>query len=240
MRLSPNERISAIQPRVTRAEAARLVREGLTLEQRLDMRDNPPITIPEDARQHLLSTDIALVMTARLAGLTASSDPASGAHWFRPQDPVLRKGAAALFTDLWQRLGSHPGHLTGDAQKTAVTSPTDVFSNSTWWTPIDTVLHQGLMKGDITNAFQPEEPISGVDFVLGLLKLRESLPPDDTSLLLPQAANAPQAPADFEDQPPLQVSKNRPPPLEPGWDDAHDLSTSRSRFPQTRLPLHFR
>ena len=155
--------------RVDRAEAAGLLVRELRLAEILAEKETEggKPSPPPDLAAHPLADDCLLVLGFGIDGFGCADDGS-----FRPDDPMPRAGFAAALADVLA--------LTGEDRRAKETgtqlSPfVDVPLSSPYLRAVAACAALGILEGDGEGRFRPDEPVSGLDSVRSIHRLKEAL-----------------------------------------------------------------
>ena len=130
--------------------------------------------IPADIKNHPFKNEILAIMKWNIRGITAKYNKINKAWLFKPYDFVERKELALTLEDiLIKMLGddSLAVNMIG-AEKSSFP---DVSPTAPWFNAVVSVTSRGLMDTSLSGEFEPDAPVSGVDFLSAVFKLRDAL-----------------------------------------------------------------
>ncbi|MEI6153244.1 MAG: S-layer homology domain-containing protein [Deltaproteobacteria bacterium] len=171
----------AVQDAVTRGDFAVLLVDELKIEKLFEGRTPPSQTgkvqqefTPPDITNYPFKEEVVTVMKWKVRGLEPKYDDASRAYLFKPMDTVKRGEMALVLEDILIK-------NTGD-EKIATAyfghdkSPfPDVKPTSPLYNAVMNVTTRGIMEGETSGKFRPNDPVSGADAVLAVRVLKHKM-----------------------------------------------------------------
>ncbi len=132
-------------------------------------RTNEGRTRMVDVAGHPLAADIEVVSSYGIRGLQPYSD-----NTFRPDKPLAKVEVAMILEDILVRATNDPSLATRHIGQNSPFS--DLRADHPAFNAVMLTTTRGLLQGDLrSGGFAPTDPISGVDALLALKKLREEL-----------------------------------------------------------------
>ena len=171
----------ALKDALTRGELAILLVKEMKIEKLFSGMAHPSDAekkkqefTPSDITDYPFKEEVMTVVKWKVRGIEPRYDGNTKAYLFKPMDTVKRGEMALVLEDILIR-------ITGD-NKIASTylghekSPfTDVKPTSHFYNAVMTVTTRGLMEGETTGEFMPDEPVSGEDALLAIRVLKQKM-----------------------------------------------------------------
>ena len=172
---SLNAKKIVAKDRVSRVDAAVVLVDDLHLEKLLKGAFNPyinkPIKLPEDIKNHPNLYELKIIYRYNLRGL--NSIIKNGKIVFAPNDPITREEFAMVLEDIVSKYKHDPKYKT---KYFGSKSPfVDVKASSASFNAIMNAVSMGFMNANTYGEFHPKKPLSGVELIEAISKIKEEL-----------------------------------------------------------------
>ena len=161
--------------KVKRVDAAVLLADELNLNKLLKgffkSYNNKEIMLPEDIIYHPNITQIKIFYKFNIRGLTNIIN--NGKIGFFPNKPLNRAEFAMAIEDIIAKLKNDKSYKT---KFFGNKSPfVDVSKNAPYFNAVMNITSMGFLKANKYSEFRPNEPISGIDLIEAIIKIKEEL-----------------------------------------------------------------
>lgn len=172
---SLNAKKIAAKDIVKRVDAAVILVDDLHLEKLLKGAFNPysseKVNFPSDIENHPNRYELEIVYRYHLRGL--NSVIKDGKIVFAPNDPITREEFAMVLEDIISKYKKDPKYKI---KYFGSKSPfIDVKSTSAGFNAIMNAVSEGFMKANIYGQFRPKAPLSGIELIEAITKIKEEL-----------------------------------------------------------------
>ncbi|MBF0380756.1 MAG: S-layer homology domain-containing protein [Magnetococcales bacterium] len=161
---------------VSRGDVAALLVSELDIDKlfagriRVKSQEKKAAFTPADMLNHPFRDEVSTIMKWNIRGLAPIYDETTRANLFKPDLNVNRKELALMLEDVLVRITGQEDIAT---QNIGHNSPfPDVEKSVGWFNAIMTMTTRGLMKSELSGEFRPNDPVTGADLLLAVVKLR--------------------------------------------------------------------
>ncbi|MCX7966122.1 MAG: S-layer homology domain-containing protein [Syntrophorhabdaceae bacterium] len=172
----------AIKDSITRADLAALLVDELKIDKlfagripvqsQLD-RMKPEFT-PADMMNHPFRDEIQTVMKWKVRGLEPKYDETTKAYLFKPLEVVKRGEMAFILEDVLIKLTGDEKIATAYFGQERSPFP-DIRSTSPIFNAVMNMTTRGIMVGELSGEFRPDDPVTGADALLALRMLKQRM-----------------------------------------------------------------
>jgi S-layer homology domain len=172
----------AIKDEVTRADLAALLIDEMKLEKLFAGRIPAASQVaamkaeftPADVLNHPFKEEILTMMKWKVRGMEPKPDETTKAYLFKPTDDVSRGEMAFILEDVLTKLTGDEKLATAYFGQEKSPFP-DIRNTSPFYNAVMNMTTRGIMEGELSGEFRPNDPVSGAEALLAIRVLKQKI-----------------------------------------------------------------